>query len=220
MFYLLTILLIIGYGFLLFYWSWAVEWRLDFKTTQRIKAIHYAGLTICLVVGMSFALFDIGLRGLWTTRVVIMVTLITGMFLKFVADRAALKKIESVYFRFFSFLPIATAGMLLVPFVGVLLVASLWGRLTGPAEAIYYEDGKLRIQSTFSGVLGPPRIDIYQKEFIFEKHLCRADYWASEIDSISVSYDTDSTRVIAYGLYDYDTKLANKTETISLELID
>lgn len=220
MFYLSIISLIIGYSFLLFYWSWAVSWRLDAKTTGTIKSIHYAGLTICIAVAVAFTLFDIGLRGLWTTRVIIIMTLLTGVFFQFVANRAALRRIESLYFTLFSFLPIATAGMLLVPFLGVVLIASLWGQLTAPAERIYYEDEQLRVQSTFVGVLGPPRIDIYRKDLMFEKHLSRADYWASEIDSISVSYDQDSTRVIAYGLYDYDTKLADRTETISFELID
>lgn len=220
MFYFIVILLAIAYGFALFYWSRGEASRFDAKTTVTIKAIHYTGLAICIVVGISFALYDVGLRGLWTTRLVIMITLITGTFFMFIANKSALKKIENLYFRLFSLLPIATAGMLLVPFIGVILVVSVWGRLTGPAETIYYEDERLRIQSTFVGVLGPPRIDIYRKDFIFEKHLLRPDYWASEIDSIRVTYDVDSTRVVAYGLYDHDSRLANKTETISLEMIE
>ena len=214
--YLVTILFIIAYGLGLFYWDKKIDWRLNPKISRSIKLLHYIGLLICLTVGITYTNFDIGLRGLWTTRTIIIFTLLTGIFFIFVADKASIRKIEKWYFKIFSFLPILTAGSLFIPFLGVVIVLSLFGQLTDPATEIYYEDDKLRIQSSFVGVLGPPRLDIFEKNLIFEKHLKRADFWANEIDSIRVSYDSDSTRIIAYGLYDYDDERKGETETICL----
>ena len=214
--YIVTILFIIAYGLVLFYWDKNISWRLNPKISRSIKLLHYAGLLICITISITYINFDIGLRGLWTTRTIIIFTLLTGIFFIFVADKASIRKIEKWYFKIFSFLPILTAGTLFIPFLGVVIVLSLFGQLTDPATEIYYEDDKLRIQSSFVGVLGPPRLDIFEKNLIFEKHLKRADFWANEIDSIRVSYDSDSTRIVAYGLYDYDEERKGETETICL----
>lgn len=214
--YLVTIIFIIAYGLGLFYWDKKINWRLNTKMSKSIKLLHYIGLLICLTVGIIYTNFDIGLRGLWTTRTIIIFTLLTGVFFTFLADKSSTSKIEKWYFKIFSFVPILTAATLFIPFLGVVIVLSLFGQLTDPATKIYYEDDKLRIQSSFVGVLGPPRLDIFEKKIIFEKKLKRAEFWANEIDSIKVAYDTDSTRIIAYGLYDYDEERKGETEIICL----
>jgi cytochrome b subunit of formate dehydrogenase len=139
----------------------------------------------------------IGLRGLWTTRIIVITTLLIGIFFVFLSAKNVLNKIEKWYFSFFSFLPILTVGFMLIPFFGAVATISLFGQLFCPADKIFYEDNKLRIQSTFIGVLGPPRIDVYEKVCLYEKHLKRSDFWITSNDSISVSlsYDPDSTRV-------------------------
>src|SRR5690554_6965133 len=48
---------------------------------------------------LTYTNFDIGLRGLWTTRTIIIFTLLTGIFFIFVADKASIRKIEKWYFR-------------------------------------------------------------------------------------------------------------------------
>lgn len=213
---LVTILFIIAYGLGLFYWDKKINWRLNPKMSRSIRLLHYIGLLICLTVGSTYTNFDIGLRGLWTTRIIILFTLITGVFSIFLGDNTSINKIEKWYFKIFSFMPILTAATLFIPFLGVVIVLSLFGQLTDPATKIYYEDDKLRVQSSFVGVLGPPRLDIFEKKMIFEKKIKRNSFWANEIDSIKVAYDTDSTRVVVYGLYDYDEKRKVETETICL----
>ncbi len=215
--YIITILFITSYGLGLLFWEKKVAWRLKPKMSTTIKSLHFLGLFICILVSILYSNFNIGLRGLWTTRIIIIFTLLTGIFFIFIANKTTINKIEKWYFNFFSFLPIVTAGVFFIPFLGVVFVISLFGQLTEPATRIYYEDNKIRVQSTFVGVLGPPKIDIFEKNIIFEKHLKRADFWANEIDSIKVSYDKDSTRIIAFGLYDFDDKRKGETETICLK---
>lgn len=215
--HIITILFIIAYTLGFFYWDRKISWRLSLQISSLIKILHYLGLFICITIGISYNFHEIGLKGLWTTRIIIIFTLLTGIFFIFSADKTSIRRFEKWYFKLFSFLPILIAGALFVPFLGVVIVLSLFGQLASPAEEIYFEDDKLRIQSSFVGVLGPPRLDIFEKKLLFEIHLKRTDFWANEIDSIKVSYDSDSTRVIAYGLYDYDEERKGETETICLK---
>lgn len=215
--YLISIIFIIVYGFGLFYWNKKINWRLSKKISKPLKLLHYSGFTICLIIAVLYSNYDLTLRGIWTSRIIILFTLFTGIFFIFVANKSSIIEIEKWYFKFFSFLPILTAAILLIPFLGIVIVLSLFGQLTNPVTKIYFEDDNLRVQSTFVGVLGPPKIDIFEKNLIFEKHLKRTDYWANEIDSIKVSYDKDSTRIFIYGLYKYDEERKGDTEIICLK---
>ncbi|WP_207531612.1 hypothetical protein [Desertivirga arenae] len=191
----LTIPLLIVYCYLLIRWEKLVRWRLDERPSKTIKNIHFVGLSIISGVGLLYGAFDLGLRGLWTTRFVILLTLLTGCFLHFISSTSAVRKFERTYFKAFAFLPVIVGGLFLVPFLGVVLVLSLGGQLIEPANEVYYQDNKLRIQSTFIGVLGPPRIDVFEKHFLFEKHLYRSDFNAFDFKSVQVNYDRDSTRL-------------------------
>ncbi len=215
--YSLVIIFLFTYGLCLFFGEKQMIWRLTQKATKAVKLLHFIGLCVCVTVSILTANFDTGLRGLWTTRIFIIATLLTGVFFRFITDKTTINKFEKWYFKIFSFLPVAIAGILFIPFIGGVAVMSLFGRLVDPAKDIYYSDNNYRIQSTFVGVLGPPKVDIYEKTFIFEKRLKESDRLSVGIDSIKVSYDKDSTRITAYGLYDYDEQLKGKTETINLK---
>jgi hypothetical protein len=103
---------------------------------------------------------------------------------------------EKIYFIFFSLLPAAIAGLLLIPFIGVLIVFSLWGQLTSPVSKIHYEDTHFRIQSSFSGILGPSQLDIIEKKGLFEKSHYQSITHDKHFDSLKINYDRDATRVI------------------------
>ena len=119
---------------------------------------------------------------------------------------------EKLYFRIFSFLPLLVAAFSLIPFLGVVLLLSLYGQLTEPAKDIFYEDNKLRVQSTFVGVLGPPRLDIFQKHGLFEARINKLYRSGADIDSIRVHTHPDETVVIIYNeRYDDDDRLAADT---------
>ncbi len=195
-------------------------WRLNLTTSKAIKNIHYISLSICILILVLYSSFDLGLRGLWTTRCIIILTLFSGIFFSFFTNKHITSKIENWYFKLFSFLPILAACLLLVPFLGIVIVISFFGQLIGPVKEIFFEDKNLRIQASFVSVLAPPRTEIFEKKFIFEQKLKKPDFGANEIDSIKVSYDKDSTRVIFFGLYNYDEEQKGTPKIISLKRID
>lgn len=210
---LLTILFIIIYGTGLYFWDKDVTWRLDHKPTRYIKYIHYSFLILTVVAVIINFVFGLHFRGLWTTRLVIIGLLVTGIFFYPFANKAAENKVEKNYFKLFSFLPIGIAGFLLVPLIGVIFTLTLFGRLTDPASEIFYEDDKLRIQSTYMGVLGPPQLDIIEKKGLFEKRHYRSITHDEHFDSLKVQYDEDSTRIIMISSNPY----IGPEHTISIE---
>ncbi|CAN5369193.1 hypothetical protein BH10BAC1_BH10BAC1_16890 [soil metagenome] len=196
----LTIAFLLTYTYGLFRWDKYVAWRLSIKVSKTIKYVHYLTLFVAMTIAFTYSQFDVGLRGLWTTRTFVIVALLTGVFFNFVTDKTILNKIEKIYFRLFSFLPPITGVILCIPFLGVVIVVSLLGRLIEPASSIYYEDEHLRIQSSFTGVLAPKRIDIFAKKSFYEKYLYEPDLYCEDSDSIAVNYDKDSTRIFVYQL--------------------
>lgn len=164
---------IIVYTYGLLQWNKLVKWRLSLKTSWIIKYLHYICFAISLTVALIYLQFDLGFRGLWTTRIFIITTLVTGVSFILISNRTINNKVETIYFRIFSFIPVLIGGVLYVPFLSVVVILSLFEQLTEPVNKIYYEDNKLRIQSSFVGVLGPPRVDIFKKIIVFEKRLSR-----------------------------------------------
>ena len=75
---------------------------------------------------------------------------------------------------------------------------SLFGQLTEPVKNIYYEDNELRVQSTFVGVLGPPRLDVFQKIGLFEIRVHKLCWSAADIDSVRVEKSVAGSLVMIY----------------------
>ena len=186
------------YVIVLIYWDKKIKWRLPKKAANALGLVHIASLAITLIVAILYSQFEIGLRGLWTTRVFIIIFLISGIFFRFLVSKEGMKNFAGWYFKAFSFLPIAVAAILCIPFLGIVLVLSLLGRLVDPATDIFYEDSKIRVQLTFIGALGPPTTDIYEKRGIFEKHLKRKEACAIHTDSVKVTYGNEFTKVVLY----------------------
>jgi|GEM_PF-2847541 len=200
---LLTILFIITYGGGLYFWNRNNAWRLDNKPTCYVKYLHYFFLLLTLVAVITELIFDLHFRGLWTTRAIIIGLLFTGIFFYPFANKNAENRIEKNYFKLFSFLPVGVAGFLLIPFAGIIITLTIFGRLTNPASKIFYEDDNLRIQSTYVGVLGPSQFDIIEKKGLFEKRHYRSITHDEHFDSLRVQYDADSTRIILKSSNEY-----------------
>jgi hypothetical protein len=201
---ILCIIAILDITLLILYWKKKIKGSLGIKTSNIIKIIHYFGLIICCVVAWSYLSYGIGLRGLWTTRIIIILTFTIGIFFIFVSNQAALNTFEKVYFRLFSFIPALTTALSLIVWIAGVIIISIFLRVFNPAEKTFYEDDKLRVQSTFQSVMLKPQIDVFEKKLIFEKYLKKLDLPAAEIDSITISYDADSTRIKVYGLFRND----------------
>ncbi|MCL9771015.1 hypothetical protein NAT47_11370 [Flavobacterium sp. HXWNR69] len=132
-----------------------------------------------------------------------------------IAQKSVLNKVEKYYFTFLSFFPILFFGLVLIPMIGFIIVVSLIGQLFNPVDKIYYEDNKLRIQSSFVGVMALPRIKVYKKIGIFEKEYKDENLNFEDIDSIKVDYKNDIANM--YIWYEYH-KNPNKPEEFKIKL--
>ena len=153
-----------SYAYSLKFWK-KNQFRFSEFTSRGLKYLYY----FTLVLSLSFVFVDYSLRGIWTTRIVIIISIFIGVFYNLIAQKSVLNKVEKYYFTFLSFFPILFFGLVLIPMIGLIIVVSLIGQLFNPVDKIYYEDNKLRIQSSFVGVMAPPRIKVYKKFGIFEK---------------------------------------------------
>lgn len=189
---------LILYGLGLYLWDKKVSWRLPNNLSKGIKHIHYS-LLILTVIGILLYLIDnITYRGQWTTRFIVTGLLLSGIFVYPLNNWKDETKREKIYFKLFSYLPILTAGLSMIPFLGLVIVYSSFFRLVYPVDKVYYEDSKLLVQSNFTGVLAPPSIQIFEKKGLFETLLNKDHRSAADIDSVTIDQITDETLVILY----------------------
>lgn len=199
-----------SYAYTLKFWK-QNQFRFSHFTSRYFKYLHY----FTLILSLSFVLLNYSLRGIWSTQIVIIISIITGIFYNLIAQKVILNKFEKYYFTFLSFFPILFFGLVLIPMIGLIVVVSLIGQLFNPVEKIYYEDNKLRIQSSFVGVMAPPRIKVYKKFGIFEKQYKNQDLNFEDIDSLKVDYKNDTANL--YIWYEYNEN-PNKPEELKIKL--
>ncbi len=193
---IISIIFILVYSVSLYLWLKKTDFRLSVKGSHYVKWLHYLFLSLTLFSLAIHYAFNIDLRGIWTDRLIIFGLITTGILFYPFAAKKSVSIPEKIYFILFSCLPIAIAGVLLVPFLGMIIILSLWGQLTCPVSKIHYEDQNIRIQSSFSELLGPSRLEIIEKKGLFEKSHYQSITHDTHFDSLSVSYDTDATRVL------------------------
>ena len=199
-----------SYAYSLKFWK-KNQFRFSAFKSSCLKYLHY----FTLILSLSFAFINYSLRGIWTTQIVIIVSIFIGVFYNLIAQKSVLNKVEKYYFTFLSFFPILFFGLVLIPMIGFIIVVSLIGQLFNPVHKIYYEDNKLRIQSSFVGVMAPPRIKVYKKFGIFEKEYKDENLNFEDIDSIKVDYKNDTANL--YIWYEYNEN-PNKPEKFKIKL--
>lgn len=199
---------ILIYGLIIYIWNKKVEWRAGPKFSKKIKSFHYSLLLFTAIITILNAFFSITLIGYWTPRIIILGFLLSGVIAFPIIKWNSESSFEKYYFRLFSFLPFAIAGISMVQFLGTVITLSLYYRLVNPYEKIYYQDKNLRVQSTFTGVLAPLRLDVIEKYGLFEKKLNEL-HRSADIDSVKVLTDTTRTLVIIYELNSIDTLQVN-----------
>ncbi len=185
------------YVFSLKFWK-KNQFRFSESTSKGIKFLHY----FTLLLSLSFVFINYSLRGIWTTQIVIIISIFIGVFYNLIAQKSVLNKVEKYYFTFLSFFPIMFFGLVIIPMIGFIIVVSLIGQLFNPVDKIYYEDDKLRVQRSFVGVLAPPRIKVYKKFGIFEKEYKDENLNFEDIDSIKVDYKNDTANLFIW--YEYN----------------
>ena len=206
-FIVLFIILTIAYAFSLKYWK-NNNFRLQFQPSIYLKYLHY------LTISISIILFFIGLNinGIWTSRIIFFIAILSGIFYNLIAQNISLNKLEKYYFKFLRILPIVFASLTFIPFLGIVIVASIIGQLTNPYEKIYYNDENIRIQTSFAGVLTGPKIKVYKKNMFFEKFSEESKKFPESIDSLKVEYIKDSINIFIWNDYNENPKLAKKIQ--------
>jgi hypothetical protein len=185
---LISLLFILIYSIGLYWWLKKTPYRMSDDMTKYLKWTHYTLLSITLFIVILHYATDLQLRGIWTSRWIIIGLIASGiLFYPLAAQRKALSMPEKIYFIIFAFFPVSIAAVLLVPFLGSII---------NPIAKIHYEDKNIRIQSSFAGVLGPSKLNVMEKKGLFEKNHYQTITHDKHFDSLFVSYDKDATRIV------------------------
>jgi hypothetical protein len=194
---------ILAFTFLVLYGYWykrkikSGTERLSYRLSTIAKNLHYIGLALCVVV-IVLNSYDFAFRGLWTTRIIIILTLFTGSLLYPLSDKKWRNSIEKYYLKVFSWVPFFFSGVLVIPFMGLLIMGSLFAQLANPGR-VWYEDDNLVIKQRVSGVLGMAESAyVWRYQGLLRKHVYHLKYWdGAEKSSLRVTY-TDSTATLSY----------------------
>lgn len=165
-------------------------------SSRYLRYLHYAFLFLFTTLLVLHLGFDLDFRGVWSNRIIITGWLLTGILFYPLCSVKALPTLEKSYFVVLAFLPVGIAAVFLMPLVGSILVLSYWNMLTQPVSRIHYEDSHLRIQSSFSGLLGPSQLNVIEKNGLFEKSHYRTITHDTHFDSLIVNYGTNNAQII------------------------
>ena len=208
MIFVVSILLLILYAFKIKDWK-KNDYRLNQELSIYLKYLHYLTITITIVL----LILELQIKGIWTGRIVTFIALLSGIFYNLFAQKSVLNELEKTYFSFLSILPLIFPLFLLIPLFGMVIIFSTIGRLFSPYDKIHYDDKNLRIQTSFVGVLAPPKILVYKKGFFFEKEVENLNF-PEEINSLKVEYKKDSI-YIHYWETNYDNQVVKSEIKIS-----
>ena len=208
MIFVVSILLLILYAFKIKDWK-KNDYRLNQELSIYLKYLHYLTITITIVL----LILELQIKGIWTGRIVTFIALLSGIFYNLFAQKSVLNELEKTYFSFLSILPLIFPLFLLIPLFGMVIIFSTIGRLFSPYDKIHYDDKNLRIQTSFVGVLAPPKILVYKKGLFFEKEVKELNF-PEEIDSLKVEYKKDSI-YIHYWETNYDNQVVKSEIKIS-----
>ncbi len=153
-------------------------------------------------------------RGIWTSRIIIMGYIITGLIIYPFANKKILKKLERIYFSILGYSPIGLGLFALIPFIGAFVTLSYGLLLINPVNNVLYNDNNIRIQECSRGVLGPPKLMIVEKRLLIEgvQHNMNG-FFTDSYDSLSIRYNKDSIRIKLttdeYNVYSNDTVFEN-----------
>lgn len=208
MIFVVSILLLILYAFKIKDWK-KNDYRLNQELSIYLKYLHYLTITITIVL----LILELQIKGIWTGRILTFIALLSGIFYNLFAQKSVLNEFEKTYFSFLSILPLIFPFFLLIPLFGMVIIFSTIGRLFSPYDKIHYDDKNLRIQTSFVGVLAPPKILVYKKGLFFEKEVKELNF-PEEIDSLKVEYKKDSI-YIHYWETNYDNQVVKSEIKIS-----
>jgi hypothetical protein len=195
----ITTFIAILYGFSLWYWLKRVRKTISVQSTKVLLWTHALLLALVCISAFLSLQYSVSFRGMWTFRIIAWLFLLTGVVTFIIGHKSQFNLVKRVYFIVFSTLPTLVGLFLLVPFLGVVLVFSLFGRLIGTSDTILYKNDDIRVQTTFAGVLGPPYLAIYKKTGLFEERVYRSETgWFNKVDSVKTFVDHNTMTIAVY----------------------
>ena len=162
-----------------------------------LKKVHYVSLFFCVAAIVLYNAFRLMFYGSWTTRVFIIAAFFPGVLYHFVSAKVYANKVEKIYFMVLSFIPTAILLLLMIPFLGFVIVASLWLMLFIPGEKVY-QDNNIIVQVNSKGVLSAKQFEVLKRRYIFDEVISSGR--SSYNDSINVRYDQNEASIYFYGL--------------------
>lgn len=188
-------------------------YKFGVKPSLVLKKMHYAALFFCGVAILLYNVFSLTFYGSWTTRVFIITAFFTGVFFHLISAKLYSNKIEKIYFTVLSFIPMGLFAFLLVPFLGLIVVVSLWAILFCPGEKVY-EDDKLIIKEDSKGVLSMAKLEVIERKGLFDNSEALA-YAYTLADSATVHYDKNKANI-----YFYQKDIYDKMEVVDSLKVD
>ena len=174
--------------------------RLSSKTTIIAKKV-FVIIGFVLIIASILAQFDTYLRGYWTTKFLIWLFILIASLLFAFGDRVILTKFWRVFTGFIFYFPLASIlWFFIVPFMGPVLSITIWGRILGDKDDIFYNDNDIRLQRVFKGALGPAGPPNYFKKsgiLEFDKGILSVNFYETP-DSLKVDKTKDTVTVYFY----------------------
>jgi hypothetical protein len=180
----------------------------------KLKKVHYIALALVGIALLLINNFNLDFRGLWTTRICVLVALLTGLFLYLYAQRDWKVKAEKIYFRLFSWLPVAFIVFACTSFPGIIISSMFLGWVFDPGKVIYTDDN-LYVTSGFGGPMGGAApVDVWHNQGLFKTISYSTSYDHNGYDSVSVKYINHNPRIYFYDSDENDKLILLDSVTI------
>lgn len=181
--------------------------RLTSTATSVTKKVLLYLLSLLLIAAI-LAQFDTYFRGYWTTRILIWLFILSASLLFAFGNRHILTKPWRIFTGIFFYFPLSSILLFFIlPFLGPVLIITLWGHILGDKNDIFYSDRELRLQRVFHGALGPAGPPDYFKKngiFEFDKGTLSVNFYENP-DSLKVYKTKDTITIYFYHSGNYDT---------------
>ncbi len=198
LYYLIPFLIIRLYGFEYLRWSKKNKHRLNLKLSKKIKILHYVMLTLFAILFFIEINYYYIINFIWIKRIIIIILMISGIFFNSFSNQLFKKKIEKIYFKLFSYLPILISIIWMIPFLGLFVCYGLFCTLFNPISKTYYEDKNVKIHSAYFNPMAQPKAEIYKRKIFFNKLVQMKDDRIYDLDSVKVYYEKGLIKILFY----------------------
>ncbi len=219
---MIIFILIIFYLPILWTWNHFVKKRLNLIISKILKTTHYLALLLTLVQFLLIGFTVFSFINLAIPRYATIVFFITGVFNYSICDKHVFGRFEQFYFRFFTYFPVTLVVLVLFPITSLFVIVGLSEKFNiGDIKTIYY-DRHIKIEADFSfdesrESFNNINLQVYEKKLLLKKKLVDTNIMALDVSEIKVNYDSDSTRIIIYKIFDPNF---SRTDTVTVAKIN